>query len=104
MGGTLPVPDNTPTPPNISSTTPSDPPDCEATSWEEQIIEATMLKPIEDQGGGGGGSASCMLVLPSINWKALQQITDGSEIVVLPEKPLKPQEDSSNHFSDGETD
>ena len=92
----VPLPDNIPTHPNP---TPSDPPDCEATSWEEKPVEVTKPEPIKDQGGGGG--ASCLLVLPPINWKALEEIKDGeSEIVVPPEKPFEPPEDSSDHSSD----
>ncbi|XP_019851775.1 PREDICTED: uncharacterized protein LOC109581812 isoform X2 [Amphimedon queenslandica] len=74
--------------PNDSSTAYSS---HEATSLEEE----TVL--IEDQGGG----ASCLLVLPSTNWKVLREIKDGkSEIVVLPEKPFVPQEASSDYSSD----
>ena len=71
----------------------------EATPWEEKPVKATKPKSIKDQ--GGGGRASCLLVLPPINWKALRKMKDGgNEIVVPSEKPFEPQEDLSDHSSD----
>ena len=87
----VPLLNNPPSPPGVSST---------AHSNNDMPYEANVQEPFEADAQPEG--STCQLVIPPVHWGALRQLTDNNNKIVLPyEKPFKPPaDDSSEHSSD----